>query len=595
MFEQIIKKLGDNKKATQGNIQFKKCPFCGREKWKFYLHETNGAYICHSGSCNAKGNIHTLAKHIGVKTDNKSFKEVKSKNTKVISELRKFSEGEFATLLNNAGEENPNCKEVNEFIVSRGISIETAKKMNCVKKVSSNSLAFGYEDLDGVLKGVKYRDIREKKFGQEKGSKAILWNIKGATNKKIVICEGEWDALTIAEIGMFDRATSVPMGAQNLDWIDNCREFLEEKEEIILAFDSDEAGKRALIRTSQRLESYNIKSIDLGNYKDINEFYFFEGKEALESVLNNATPIMVDGLKDLDDVGRFDVNECERIVYGIKRLDERTRGAKEGDLIILAGDNGSGKTTVTKQMALSSIEQNKKVLYINGEVRAEIFKEDLFLQANGTNKFDVIEDKLVRGQKDYVVTQENYRKINAWLKGRFLTFSDTVELKDTIVLEKIESAIKKENVFFIIVDNLTIISHESTLKESDAKGEFARALKRLAVKYGVCIVLVNHFTKGDNEGGKSRIKGSGVITDVADVVLVNEIVQDEESEHSGVLRVLKNRLKGLLGKIETGFDPLSKRIYDFENDNIETARKYKWELVSFEDDDLGIDVDDLPF
>lgn len=593
MFKEVIDKLGESKKATSGNIQVKTCPFCGREKWKFYIHETNGAYICHSGSCQAKGNIYTLAKHLGVKIENTEFKEVKQKNVKVISELRKFKADEFATLLNSSGDKNPECEDVNDFIESRGISVKTAKAMNVFKKRGTPFVTFAYQDLDGELKAVKYRSVKAKDFLQEKGSKSILWNIKNATNKKIIITEGEWDALTLAEIGLMDRATSMPMGATDLNWIDNSREFLEGKEEIILAYDNDEVGKRSLVKACQRLEMYNIKTIDLGNYKDINEFYFYEGAEALKKVLNEAKEVRVDGLTDLEDVGRFDINLCERFTFGIKRLDEKTRGAKEGDLIILAGDNGSGKTTVTKQLALSAIQQDKKVLYINGEVRAEIFKEDLFLQANGKNKFDRIEDKLVKGQCDYVVTQENYEKINYWLKDKFLTFSDTVDLKDTIVLEKIESAIKKENVFFIIVDNLTVISHEnSSMKEFDAKGEFARALKRLAVKYGVCITLVNHFTKGNDEGGKSRIKGSGVITDVADLVLVNEIVQDEESEHSGVLRILKNRLKGQLGKIETGFDALSKRIFDFNNRKEETARNYKWELIEFIEDDY---FDYLPF
>lgn len=592
MFKEVIEKLGESKKAPNGNIQVKTCPFCGREKWKFYLHETNGAYICHSGSCGAKGNIHTLAKHLGVKIENTDFKEIKKKNVKVISELRKFKADEFATLLNSSGDKNPECLDVIEFVEGRGISVETAKAMNVFKKRGTSLVTFAYQDLDGELKAVKYRNIKEKKFSQESGSKSILWNIKNATNKKIIITEGEWDALTLAEIGLMDRATSMPMGATDLNWIDNCREFLEGKEEIILAYDSDETGRRGLTKACQRLEMYNIKTINLGNYKDINEFYFYEGAEALKKVLEEAKEVRVDGLKDLEEVERFDINLCDRFTFGIKRLDEKTRGGKEGDLIILAGDNGSGKTTVTKQIALSAIQQDKKVLYINGEVRAEIFKEDLFLQANGNNKFTKIEDKLVRGQCDYVVTDENYEKINYWLKNKFLTFSDTVDLKDTIVLEKIESAIKKENVFLIIVDNLTVISHEGGMKEHDAKGEFARDLKRLAVKYGVCIVLVNHFTKGNDEGGKSRIKGSGVITDVADVVLVNELIFDEDVEHNGLLRILKNRLKGQLGKIETGFDPLSKRIYDFTNAKEETSRNYKWELIDFNEE---LDVEDLPF
>ena len=44
----------------------KTCPFCGRNKNKFYLNIETGLYKCFSGSCNESGSIETLMKHLGL-------------------------------------------------------------------------------------------------------------------------------------------------------------------------------------------------------------------------------------------------------------------------------------------------------------------------------------------------------------------------------------------------------------------------------------------------------------------------------------------------------------------------------------------------
>lgn len=889
--EIVEKYLGTYKEVSAGNLQVRKCPFCDREKGKFYIKEDTGVYICHSGSCGAKGTLPQLVKHLEEKLGVKIAEPKAIKKKKGDKVNLQFKKEDIGTLFNSSGDENPNAKETIEYINSRGISTKTARDMDVFYRKSDKSVIFAYKNLDGNLAGVKYRSIREKKFSQATGSQAYLWNLERATNKNVVITEGEcfkgdvevftekgfvkfevlkdekvlqvkddftgefvkplakikkqiddnlitmrssrnnwqhtstkghnivvvkngkikkitaekvskgvtgkipttvnfngagtglskdeialiiavsadskcelrkngeryfhfnfkkqrkidrileilerlnikytcykkeygctninfksskikkglpeewvyqmtleerrffieeiveWDgnrvpnrkqyefsskllhenqivqtiahtcgymstimkrkngfgewyktsilltknsvswqkekyelekyngyvycvavpsgmilvringkitvtgncdALALAEIGLMDRALSVPMGVGNLDWIDNCREFLESKEEIILAFDNDEAGEKALRKVSQRLQHLNIRKIDLGNYKDINDFFLFEGKDELLKVLENSKEIELQGLETFYEVGRYDINKLDRFPFGIDMLDRVTRGAKEGELIILAGENGSGKTMISKQFILNARSKGKKVLVVNGEIQNEIYKEDLFKQANGDNKLVKTEDILIRGEYDYRVSDENYQMINDWLNGYLYTMSDQEELTDKNVLSMIESSIIKNNVFFIVVDNLSVIYCDGE-NEAEAKGRFAVALKNLAKKHGVCILLVNHFTKGAKDRGKEGIKGSGIISDIADMVFISEREDNPDIEANGYLNVVKNRLNGKLQKISLYFNPIYKTLLD----DPDQVLKFNWK--EFNEVRLELENEDLPY
>lgn len=573
--EIVEKYLGEYKEVSAGNLQVKKCPYCGREKGKFYIKEDTGVFLCHSGSCGAKGTLHQLVEHLEQKLGVKiSEPKINHKNRKIAPAKLTFDKNNIGTLINSSGTENPDAKITIEYINSRGISVKTAKELMTFFQKSDKAVIFAYENFDGELVGLKYRNIKEKKIFQAAGSQAFLWNLNKATNDKIIICEGEWDCMTLAEIGLIDRCLSVPMGTGNLDWIDNCKEYLESKKEIILAFDNDDAGEKALRKVSQRLQHLNLRKIDLGVHKDINDFFLFEGAEALKKVLDNSVEIEIQGVETLYDTGRFDINDMERFLFGIPAFDRITRGAKEGELIVLAGDNGSGKTTISKQIMLNARKMGKKTLVINGEIRNEVFKEDLFLQANGNAKLQKVEDRLIPGEFDYKVTEENYHLINEWLNGYLYTMSDEENLTDKNVLAKIETAIIKNNVFFIVVDNLSVIQCEGE-DQAVAKGDFVVALKRLSRKYGVCTMLVNHFTKGTKdtrERGKESIKGGGIISDIADLVVVIERIDDDSKEENGKLRTLKNRLKGRLGDVKLYYSGMYKTL----NDQPGTITNYGW-------------------
>lgn len=592
--------IGKYKKGST-ELQAHKCPFCGREKGKFYINIETGFFFCHSGSCNAKGNFEILKEKFGIKEDIKFDKkkiEIPRKS------LIQFSPDDFS--IDNI--------EMTKFFAGKGISEETVKENGIVWSKKNNAIAFlltdGLESIDNAYSfgkkytvGIRYRALPKSYFA-EKGSKLILFGLDYFPKEETTcyITEGETDFLTLKEIG-YKNCVSVPSGCSNFDWVEYNKKFIRNKD-IILCFDSDDAGLKATQKAFEKLNGLckSISTIDNKTVmEDLNDVYKNLGVTTLISILDNYVKQEAKGIKNIKDIGRFKINEIERIKLGIKGLDVKLRGAKETELIIIGGDNSSGKTTLMSQFILQTINQNKKVYFYNGELGEEFLKDWLFLQASGGNGIERIEDTQF-GVYDYAVNDETYKKIDNWLDKKLFITTDGSCSNQFEILERMKSAYDKEKCFLFVIDNLSSISFAGSEKESELQGQFIAILKDFAKQKNVCVLVVTHTTKERGFYDKKSIKGSGKVTDLADTVLMIE-KKDTKDEFGKIIKtessihISKNRFFGILAEIKTGFNIRTKRIFDLSNSELEENLKYKWENITegeeaffkFYDDDFDID------
>lgn len=558
------KYLGIFKNGTN-ELKVKKCPFCGKEKEKFYVNINTGSYFCHSGSCNAKGNFERLKEKFGVETAIK-FKE-KKEIKKSIKELNKDDY------------ELNNSKMIN-YLQGRGISQETVKENKILWNIKSNAMTFflteGYENLETDEQypklrtvGIKYRTI-DKKVWAETGSKLVLLGLDLFPKEEntVYITEGEIDFLTLKELG-YKNCVSVPSGTSNFDWVEYNKYFLENRE-IILCYDNDDAGRKAEEKAIKKLQGIakNIKVINLNYDGDINDVLMNCGVTTLINILENPIKKEVEGIKNIKEIGRFNINDIQRFRTGISSLDTSLRGFKETELIVLAGENGSGKTTVLTQTMLQAINQGEKVFLYNGELGEEMWKEWLFLQASGGNGIEKRKDNLT-GNVDYFVGNETYSKIDSWLDNKLFvnTSKKSSDPKDLLI--RMKDACLTKNCFLFVIDNLSTLNFIGDKPSHELLGEFVSEIKEFAKEFNVCVVVINHLIKSEGKPTKDKIKGSGKITDVADTVLLVE---------KGKIHVTKNRFYGVMLEIDTGFDSRTKRVFDSSNASIEKDFKYDYEL-----------------
>ena len=123
------------------------------------------------------------------------------------------------------------------------------------------------------LINVKYRD-GWKNFKLYKGAEKVFYNINSIVGYDwCVIVEGEMDVLALHEAGI-KNAISVPNGAtlnsNNLDYLDNCIDYLDDKTKIILAVDADEAGQALKQEFIRRLGAEVCFLVEFNGQKDAN-------------------------------------------------------------------------------------------------------------------------------------------------------------------------------------------------------------------------------------------------------------------------------------------------------------------------------------
>ena len=156
-----------------------------------------------------------------------------------------------------------------------------------------NTIQFNYFIGDELV-NVKYRDGR-KNFKLYKGAEKVFYNIDATVgHDSVIIVEGDMDVCAIHESG-FKSVVSVPNGAtlntNNLDYLDNCIDYFEDKEKIIIAVDTDEAGIALQTELVRRFGAEVSWVVDFGDCKDANEYLIKYGATSLSSILKTAKPV----------------------------------------------------------------------------------------------------------------------------------------------------------------------------------------------------------------------------------------------------------------------------------------------------------------
>ena len=179
--------------------------------------------------------------------------------------------------------------KVVEWFETRGISKTTLDQL----KVSvgqefmpqtgqnENTIQFNYF-LGDELINVKYRDGR-KNFKLYKGAEKVFYNMNSIVGyHSAIIVEGEMDVLAMHEAGI-KNVISVPNGAtlnsNNLDYLDNCIDYFEDKTKVILAVDADEAGQALKQEFVRRLGAEVCYLVDFEDCKDANDYLIKYGAD----------------------------------------------------------------------------------------------------------------------------------------------------------------------------------------------------------------------------------------------------------------------------------------------------------------------------
>jgi len=256
--------------------------------------------------------------------------------------------------------------KVEDWFKTRGISKQTLSDLKITEGPewmpqtgkTENVIKFNYF-MGGELTNVKYRDGR-KNFKLFKGAEKVFYNIDSIVGYEYcVIVEGEMDVLALHEAGITN-AISVPNGAtlnsNNLDYLDSCIDYFEDKEKIILAVDSDEAGQALQTELIRRLGSEVCHIATFDDCKDANEYLTKHGSEKLVARITGARPVPLENVttfRDIEDeITDFVRNGSKKgFQVGLSNFDE-IFSTYTGQFITVTGIPSSGKSDFVDQMVV---------------------------------------------------------------------------------------------------------------------------------------------------------------------------------------------------------------------------------------------------
>ena len=576
-------------KQSGDELIFVKCPYCGgrtNKKNRFSINIKTGQFQCFRASCNAHGNMLTLARDfnfsLGREWDDyyklptrRTYKRLEQPKERIVPK-------DFAI----------------EYFRSRGISEDIVRKHQITVRADKPTvIAMPFFDENGVIQFVKYRrtDKTEiESYGKEyteKDCKAILYGMECCTteSRTLIITEGQIDSLSLDEAGI-KNAVSVPTGANGFTWLPHCWNWIRQNFDEIIVFGDHEKGHISLLdeinrRLGNSIRIKHVKETEYKDCKDANDILRKYGPEQLRKCVSSAVYVQNDALINIVDVERIDLDKIEKFKTGIVEIDSLIGGIPLEGTTVITGKSGEGKSTFASQVLAKAIDAGYKCMAYSGELPNGMFKEWLYLQLAGKNNIYMQEN-------NPRISVDVESKIDAWIDEKLWLYDvDSLfkcsENELSGLLEIIEQAILQYECRVILIDNLMtaldIVDPENALyNKYEAQAHFVRKLAEIGRNYKVAIILVAHKRKNGNSSDiNDEISGSSEITNYSTMIInyskytPSEIMKGNKPTDRK-MSVTKERLKGgSASSFNVTFEPNSKRIYSTASNML--GYKFGWE------------------
>lgn len=567
-------------------LHFKLCPYCkggkSHDKDTFAINLNTGLFNCKRGSCGRNGNMIDLARDFETFSLGDGIDDYYLR----LDRYRRIAKGTIEVK-----------DKAIEYLAKRGIPEAVTRQYEVTTdKRNDNNLVFPFFDDKGDMWFIKYRNLAYKKGDNgskewcERNRKPILFGMNHCNfeNPVLVMTEGQIDSLSCTAAGI-ENAVSVPMGKNGFTWIPYCWNFLGRFNELIV-FGDYENGEISLLNEMKTRFHGKVKHVrpeDYQDCKDANEILLKYGPDQIRKCIDNAIQIPVQGLKKMSEIQRTSLNNLDRMKTGIAELD-RLCPFYFGELIVLTGSAGDGKSTMASQWATKALDQGYPTMIYSGEMPAWLVKDWMDLQIAGRRNLNDYND----------IEEKTYKRMLEWPMYQQLYVYDVDDESNNqeMLFDVLINGIQQYGIRFIVLDNLmTAMDFNNNLELNEAQTVFTKRLANIAQTYNVLIILIVHPRKSKaGYFSNDDIAGSSNITNRAHKTIRYsrpELKNGEPPEWDRELTVLKDRLTGhLITKgIPLYFQERTKRISD--NPDI-FDWSFGWEN---EEDFEEVNYDVIPF
>lgn len=261
------------------------------------------------------------------------------------------------------------------------------------------------------------------------------------------------------------------------------------------------------------------------------------------------------------DIKRKRESDIVAIPTGFPYLDKVIRGLILGEVTMLSGLNGSGKSSWLNSLMLNSIQRGFKVACFSGELTDFNVMKWMAQSAAGRN----FVHKADGSDRAYEVSDMAYDKIMDWLYEKFYLFNNNYGNRYEQIISDLDEVLQK-GVQLIVLDNLMALSIDGKAGDKNEKQKaFILDIVEFAKKKDVHIIVVCHPRKESGNQTllrKESISGSSDLGNaVQNIAIVHRRSEDfsrraseffgkekadKYMEYDNVIEICKNRSYGVV-------------------------------------------------
>ncbi len=276
-----------------------------------------------------------------------------------------------------------------------------------------------------------------------------------------------------------------------------------------------------------------------------------EGFEAMNTLVARS----LDRIEELDKSG----SAITGISTGFGKLDDKTSGLQNGDLIIVAGRPSMGKTSFCMNLAeYAAIEQGLTVGVFSMEMPGEQLSTRLISSLGRVNS-----TRLRTGQ----LKDDDWPRITnavSLLSKAKIHVNDAAGLSPMEIRSHARRLAREEDgLDMIVIDYLQLMQAGESGNENRATeiANMTRSLKMLAKELDVPVIVLSQLNRSlesrpDKRPVMSDLRESGAIEQDADVIffIYRDEVYDEESSDAGIAEIIIGKQRnGPIGKVKLAF------------------------------------------
>lgn len=558
------------------------CPKCGGED-HFTVYLKTNSYVSYSDCCKG-GSVYNYLQEVQGMNEDQSYEELQ----RLVGDTTKIKKSITTSIPHNEIEEdiplknytniinelyNKQSQENRQYFINRGLTNAIIDK----HKLCIGNMGHGERAIIPIWQNEKVVFYNSSTLIDDVNPKYIkatgiatffnIDNLKTATKGEvIIICEGEFDSLSLETVGIKSIA---PGETQNDDILLKAIVEIPSTKDIIFltAFDNDMARVKA-----KEIMKFNYIEI-APEFNDLNEWLISNKNELktnisqqVQTVKNNIKETNMKKIKAYNDTmsassyindfigGIKEGVNTPAIPTGFKNLDRILDDGLYEGLYIIGAISSLGKTSWVLQICDQIAQQGQVILYFSLEMsRSE-------LMAKSISRLTFINAK----DKGYAKTTRGILNGKRWGKynkleheliadsiQKYSIYSNNLYISEglgTIGVKEIEIAIKNHIEItgvkpLVVIDYLQILAPfgmRSTDKQNIDKAVFE--LKRISREYKIPVVAISSLNKASykDEISMAVFKESRAIEYSSDVLMELHFQNQNENDFD----VNKEKAKG---------------------------------------------------